>query len=352
LFCADDALSKKMSKLESRSLVDADSIPSSYNIQVPFYRQLNDFACGAASMQMILQYYNRTVNQYNVADVLRMEWTEGTFSTDMVRAGHFSVLSSSVGNYFPNATLEAGYPGYPLGLLAYWADSEESWLDSMKVIVASDIPVIVLMHYEPHGVNDGHFRIVTGYDDNTQQIIMNDPWAYENNANVQVWSYEDFNIAWNYTEPDSFRRPNTFYAAIVFPFELDVENFEVCENQAKVKVSAELPVLIEPFNGAQYDMSSILFSLDYDYEELSVSTDTSFAYQSFPSNTEGSRLSAEWDISCYGGCSGKSFSIELSAMVVGKTDLTFCCNSTTDAKVYYPIQTYRDVVGSETYFDM
>lgn len=57
--------------------VDALSRPQKYRIDVPYHRQLTDFGCGDASLQMILDYYGVQANQFSIMDVMRSTMHEG-----------------------------------------------------------------------------------------------------------------------------------------------------------------------------------------------------------------------------------------------------------------------------------
>jgi len=47
-------------------------LPVAYMIpDVPYHRQLTRFSCGAASLEMVLNYYGADVNQYSIMDVAR-----------------------------------------------------------------------------------------------------------------------------------------------------------------------------------------------------------------------------------------------------------------------------------------
>jgi len=75
----------------------------------------------------------------------------------------FIFLSSAVGDLYPDVTPINGFPGHQLGYAAFDYDSQTPWLDDLKVLVASNIPVICLTHYS-HEDPGGHFRVVVGYN--------------------------------------------------------------------------------------------------------------------------------------------------------------------------------------------
>jgi hypothetical protein len=52
----------------------------------------------------------------------------------LIRASHFSALSSSTGRLYPDFALKNGYPGHPIGLASFWHDSDQPWLEQVKVL--------------------------------------------------------------------------------------------------------------------------------------------------------------------------------------------------------------------------
>ncbi len=140
------------------------AIPPVWRIDVPYHRQITDFCCGDASLQMVLQYWDPTVrysifgevvkisfpiskvsliskaniSQNDIMNVMRTSEQQGTLSVDIVRGAQFSVLSSAVGILYQNITVVNGYPGKPLGLAAFWHDSTAPWIQNLKVISILD----------------------------------------------------------------------------------------------------------------------------------------------------------------------------------------------------------------------
>jgi len=50
----------------------AGDIPEAYLIpNVPYHRQLTDFTCGDASLEMLLNYYGPDVSQFSIVDAAR-----------------------------------------------------------------------------------------------------------------------------------------------------------------------------------------------------------------------------------------------------------------------------------------
>src|SRR5512138_1898711 len=77
-------------------------LPSSHIIaNVPWHQQMNGLFCGEGVLEGVYDYWGPDIDQKQIANVARSS-SAGTWSFDMVRAGHFSNLSSAQGRFFPN----------------------------------------------------------------------------------------------------------------------------------------------------------------------------------------------------------------------------------------------------------
>eukprot|EP01121_Diplochlamys_sp_Union-15-3_P020768 TRINITY_DN8192_c0_g1_i1.p1 TRINITY_DN8192_c0_g1~~TRINITY_DN8192_c0_g1_i1.p1 ORF type:complete len:206 (-),score=18.86 TRINITY_DN8192_c0_g1_i1:579-1196(-) len=173
---------------------DTFKIPSEHFIDsVPWYKQVTVWSCGAASLQMVLNYWDKenAVDQRAIIDVCRTSEDLGTFSWDLVRGGHFSVVSSSNQKcWFPEYAYEIGYPGRPMGLISVW-NFGNSWTSELKAFIARDYPVIILQAYALSDF-EGHYRVVVGYNDSSQEMILYDPWGRDNQPEKLSMSYVEF----------------------------------------------------------------------------------------------------------------------------------------------------------------
>lgn len=155
----------------------SDAPPAAFIADVPLYQQVQAHGCGAAALQMVLDYWGPFVDQRAVYDAARTK--RGSSLQDLTRAAQFSAQSRAQGGFFPPFA-GLGYPGRPLGYAAFFyaSDEGEDWLEGLKTVVAQGYPVIVLTDWFP-GVYGPHYRVVTGYDDEAGVIYLNDPWARE-----------------------------------------------------------------------------------------------------------------------------------------------------------------------------
>lgn len=74
--------------------------PREFYISVPYHAQPNGYYCGPASLEMVFDFYGVDIPQIEIADVERTSF-DGTYTFDMVRAAHFSNMSTSVGRASP-----------------------------------------------------------------------------------------------------------------------------------------------------------------------------------------------------------------------------------------------------------
>lgn len=164
------------------------SIPLETHINVPFYYQDKDYYCGPACLQMVFNYYGENISQYEIAGAARTigDPVYATFIDDLRRAGHFSNLSTSMGNELPN-----NITGYALRSLGYAAfESQSISLSTLESYLSQGKPLILLMWYSSYHIST-HFRVAVGY--NQTHVFLHDPW------NKSLWgsAYGGPNIAFN-----------------------------------------------------------------------------------------------------------------------------------------------------------
>eukprot|EP01114_Cavostelium_apophysatum_P012824 TRINITY_DN2965_c0_g1_i1.p1 TRINITY_DN2965_c0_g1~~TRINITY_DN2965_c0_g1_i1.p1 ORF type:complete len:384 (-),score=45.27 TRINITY_DN2965_c0_g1_i1:7-1158(-) len=337
------------------------TIPSKYLIDVPYHMQITDYGCGDASMQMVLNYWEPEIDQLSIADVMRTSTAEGTLSVDMVRGAHFSSMSSSVGIDFPNVSLSAGYPSLPLGLAAFWRDSDEFWLDDLKFLIANDYPIAVLMHFLPNGTHDGHFRVVTGYDDTTEQITMNDPWNRDGYPPVAVWSYADFKDAWYYFEPAQNARNKPYFGAFIAPLHIEADiHYEPGQNKVAYLSAYTVYPCFSPWFECKTNipLQNLIVSLEYDVTQISINATSWFSGNASTSSYNlgtllpGDFAYATWTLVCQGSCVGQQVKIKAAGVVASTTPETYCCNSTDNVPMNYPAYTYTDMIGGDRLFTL
>ncbi|EGC40351.1 hypothetical protein DICPUDRAFT_25333 [Dictyostelium purpureum] len=323
------------------------AIPSAYSIpNVPYHRQETQYNCGDASLQMVLEYNGRKVDQKQLDDVARTSNKVGTCSYDIVRTPRFSILSSTQGTDEPKHEAQHGFKNYPLGLLSVGYSSATLWLDELKALVAQDFPVIVLMAYLPTD-RGGHFRVITGYDDNNQIIMSHDPWDRDGQPRFFNMSYTEFVDLWNYVEPES-PRGTPYMGAIMYPLNVESSAELLSGNQTKVtasfsydnyfpidNINATLPTGLQALTSIKLPKGVELSQST----ELLNSQQSSYTTSSF---TQNSKYSFSWIIECDStNCDGYTYEITTEIIITDSLPYTYFRNG-----FNFPAYSYIDAVGT------
>ncbi|MGQ9586891.1 MAG: C39 family peptidase [Thermoplasmata archaeon] len=249
----------------------AESVPESYKIDgVPLYQQIDARGCGAASLQMVFDYYGPFIDQMEIYNAAR---SGGTTLPDMARAAQFSWMSTTAGNRFPNSAV-TGYTGRAIGYAGFYYAATEPWLDQLKYIVSQGYPVIVLVWWAPGYAGGDHYRVIVGYDDVEGVLIVNDPWSREYktdseyygstsqsaNSNGQdtsfagvKWKYEDF--LWTWQCPTTrWGVPDLAYGGVfVAPWQVVISAPEMVSAGARFKVEATVTYpCVAPFGSTEF----------------------------------------------------------------------------------------------------
>ncbi len=143
------------------------TIPNEYHI----FQTFNN--CGPASLSMALSYYDIHVTQAELGQALRPYQIPNGDNDD--KSVTMDELAKKAEEY---------------GLLAYHRPNGD--ISLIKALIQQDIPVITRTWLHVHE-DIGHYRIVKGYDDNTQEIIQDDSFE---NKNLR-YSYTDFLSMWS-----------------------------------------------------------------------------------------------------------------------------------------------------------
>ena len=92
-------------------------------------------------------------------------------------------------------------------------------IEEIKVLLEEDIPVIAVQNYSLT-ILKSHARVIIGFDDETQEIITNDPTA---GKDYKI-SYSDF-LALNFNS-----NPDKCKVIVLSPLEVDTSNAELIDN--------------------------------------------------------------------------------------------------------------------------
>lgn len=128
--------------------------------------------CGPASLSMALSYFDINVSQQALGEELR-PYQHPTGDNDD-KSTTLEEIARQAETY---------------GLLAYYRPAGD--IETLKLFLSYDLPVITRTWLK---VNDdiGHYRVVKGYDENTQQLLQDDSLQGKN-----LWyDYDEFEAIW------------------------------------------------------------------------------------------------------------------------------------------------------------
>lgn len=148
------------------------SLPMSKTLSTDYHIFQSFNNCGPAALSMALRFYGIDVSQQELGNALRPYQVPGGDNDDK------------------SVTLkELGEKGKDYGLTPYHRPMGNP--DIIKKFIANDIPVITRTWTKPNE-DIGHFRVVKGYNDNTQTVIQDDSLQ----GHDLPYSYSDFNELW------------------------------------------------------------------------------------------------------------------------------------------------------------
>lgn len=137
--------------------------------KVPFQKWKKKNYCGPAAMAMVLSYWkDEKQNQRKIAKGMHGFEEEIAYNSEMV--------------FYPRT----------IGMMSYSFNGD---IQKLKEIIKKDIPLIVL-HKPVKQINKGHYRVVIGFDEDSQQIIFHDPllgerFAADNDMFNELWRWDD-----------------------------------------------------------------------------------------------------------------------------------------------------------------
>lgn len=320
--------------------VRASGLPMSHMIDVPWHQQLNGLFCGAASLEIVFDYWGPDIDQKEIADVARTS-SSGTWTYDIVRTGHFSYLSAAQGYFFPNEAPLAGFAERSLGYAAFGYSSDNFWLEDLKALIAADIPVIVLMNYYPTG-GGGHYRVVIGYDDTKGLIYFSDPWGRDTNhltdwTGIIAWTYGDFQSGWNYAE---YGLEHPYFGAAIIPWAVDINVKGRLRTGSTAVVSATVTYPCpEPFDESQFpaEVTKIWISLPDGLRLVNGAPEVCVG-----TLAAGSSISVSWTVLVDKPVTGKTLGVTASGIVSGWVPEAWWAGGNN----YYPPYDYEDAIGN------
>ena len=315
-------------------------LPSSHMIaNVPWHEQMNGLFCGEGVLEGVYDYYGPDIDQKEIADVARSS-SAGTWSFDMVRAGHFSNMSSAQGRFFPHEVPSAGYPERALGYASFPYSSDQFWLADLKGLIAADTPVILLMTFEPNG-GGGHYRTAIGYDDVAGIIYFSDPWGRDqkhqtNNTGITTWTYEELQSGWNYTAEGE---THPYWGMVMMPWNVSVKTSGSLKPGSTATVTADVTYSCPtPFDSSLYPAKDAVAMITL---PEGTSLDSGSRNASLGEMKAGSTARATWKVRIDEPVGGKTIMVQAQGKVSGQVPEAHW----TGMSVSYPPYSYTDAIG-------
>lgn len=302
---------------------------------VPWYQQDNAWMCGPGSLQMVFDYHGPCIDQSEIGLAAGTNSHYGTGLSGMVRAGHFSDISTVEE---PGCTI-TGYTNRGLGYAAFSYSSETFWLEELKALINQNYPIIVLCNFGyytagnsetiPASALVGHYRVVVGYDDVNQEVLILDPWSrdykqtcdfqgvtkdtpgYDDDFECLRFSYDYFQLLWSY----NYTRP--YRACFVAPWSVEIDAPPSVSPSSQFRVTAivEYPCP-QPFDNTLYPASDV---------KVTISLPKGFTLASETATKEvgtlgaGSTVRVSWKVILSEYAGEYSFSVEAEGIVTGTT---------------------------------
>jgi len=160
-------------------------------LDVPYEKYAGANWCLPASGAMTFKYFGMNISQSQIASSVIDEY--GTSSV-------FKFIS-----YAKKMGFEAKY--------------QFKTIEEIKVLLEEDIPVIAIQNYSLT-ILKSHARVIIGYDDETQEIITNDPTAGKD-YKISYSDFLDLNLNSN---------PDKCKVIVLSPVEVDTLNAELIDN--------------------------------------------------------------------------------------------------------------------------
>lgn len=162
--------------------------------------------CGPATIEMVFRYWGVTdYDQYDIAYNILM------FNPQAKRVKKSKILegekinwtlypgtgTSTMREFLKQYSVTKNHKFKSISTNSKYAEKQKKrvW-NIVKEYLSNDIPVIVHQYWRGKGTN-GHYRVVTGYDERTKTVYLNDA-----NPGIKITqSYTDFFELWNVEEP-------------------------------------------------------------------------------------------------------------------------------------------------------
>lgn len=173
----DDDVSTGATNASTETRGFRDTLPSAWDLDIIHYYQVGP-TCAVTSTEMILDYFGPHIPKDDIAHASDNDGVNGYPASNYTRAMQFSRASTAVQDTSLHGYNERRY-GYP-AFGNSWTEPEhypDRYTD-VKSLIYSGHPLIVYTWFDGTHEN-GHYKIVKGYDDSTDVFIIHDPWPTE-----------------------------------------------------------------------------------------------------------------------------------------------------------------------------
>ncbi len=159
-------------------------------LEVPYEKYAGYNWCLPAAGAMTFKYFGENISQNLIASKVITNGTSSVF--------RFISYAKSLG-------FEVKY--------------QAKTIEEIKVLLKEDIPVIAIQNYSLT-IPYSHARVIIGFDDETQEVITNDPTAGR-----------DYKISYaNFSELNLSINPDKCKVIVISPVEVDTINAELIDN--------------------------------------------------------------------------------------------------------------------------
>ncbi len=253
----------------------------------------------------------------------------------MVRTGHFSYLSADNGSFFLHDAPASGFPERPVGYAIFNYSSNTFWWTDLKALVASNIPVVLLMKYAPND-DTGHYRVIVGYDENKAEVYFMDPWdrdlgRMKNPDGTVIWNMTDFQYAWNYSK---YRTAHPYWGAVIMPWSLNLHTSGRTTAGSILKVTADITYPCpRPFDCSAFPASDTTAEL--------ILPQGAHLEKYIGDLRAGESYTVTWNVQLNTDSAGSNITARAEGLVSGAVpDVIW-------PGVFYPAYNYADRIGGE-----
>jgi hypothetical protein len=158
---------------------------------VPFVAQKPDF-CGEADVEMALRWLGREVTQDDVFEASGVDplLGRGAYTDELARA-------------LRKLGVDPGPVWYPVKPAKAEAQVRAQW-DALVADLVAQVPSIVCMHYDDQPKTTEHFRLVTGYDAEHDEVVYQEPAEAHGESRhmsraqfLKLWTFKPRAEVWN-----------------------------------------------------------------------------------------------------------------------------------------------------------